>query len=239
MVGRKLTGGEKTGFLNSKRRNIYMSGNGRYFANSDGGKRVYSPKARFISVNGAVRAITARNVIPNKIRPARSAMHPENAKAHRKERAYVRSRAIVPYVSNQNVLAAQALTALKAPRGKSRFSSLAGLAGSGTSRFNALVNAAARAESPSSFASYPIRSPSAWSESPDSTVYNAVAMRKMYKEPTARKPRAQGAVLNDVALRGLFGGKVYSGKYKTDEERREARRTAARRYYEKKKAGRA
>lgn len=240
MAGRRITGGQKTGFLNSKRRNIYISENGRYYANSDGGKRVYAPKARFINVNGTVRALTARNVVPNKIRPARVAMHPENARVHRKERAYVRSRAIVPFVSNENVLAAQTLTALKAPKGTSRFVSLTGLSGLNKTRFNSLVNAAAEAESPSSVESHPISSPSAWAESPNNGVYNAVAMRKLFKQAPAkvRKPRAQAAVLNDVALRGLFGGKVYAGKYKTEEERVAARREAARRYYQKKKAAR-
>ena len=69
----------------------------------------------------------------------------------------------------------------------------------------------------------------------------AGSTRKLFKQtkpPAPRKPRAAAPVMNDVALRGLFGGKVYSGKYKTDDERREARRAAARRYYQKKKAAR-
>jgi hypothetical protein len=41
--------------------------------------------------------------------------------------------------------------------------------------------------------------------------------------------------MNNVALRGLFGGKVYSGKYKTNEERKAAKRAAAARYRAKKK----
>ena len=71
MAGRRLTGGQKTGFLDSKRRNIYMSENGRYYANGADGKRVYAPKARYISVNGSVRSLASSNVVPNKIRAKR------------------------------------------------------------------------------------------------------------------------------------------------------------------------
>jgi hypothetical protein len=63
-------------------------------------------------------------------------------------------------------------------------------------------------------------------------------MRGLFKEPKAvkpRRPRAAAAVLNNVALRGLFGGKVYSGKYKTNEERKAARRASAARYRAKKR----
>lgn len=233
MPGR-LTGGVKSGFMDSKKRNIYVSSNGRYYANGPSG-RVYAPKARYINANGSVRTIVATNAIPNKIRPARIAMAPNAAKARAKERRYVRARAVVPYVPpvnngpnfeplNQNaVLASQALTALKAPRGGSRFASLVNTSRqpAGTSRMQALLNAAARG-----------------GRSPASPVVNAVALRALYRvprAPKARRPRATPAVLNNVALRGLFGGKVYSGKYKTNEERKEARRASAARYRAKKR----
>jgi len=231
----RLTGGVKSGFMDAKKRNIYVSANGRYYANGPSG-RVYAPKARYINANGSVRTIVATNAIPNKIRPARIAMAPNAAKARAAERRYVRARAIVPYVPpvnngpnfeplNQNaVLASQALTALKAPRGGSRFASLVNTSRqpAGTSRMQALLNAAARG-----------------GRSPASPVVNAVALRALYRvprAPKARRPRATPAVLNNVALRGLFGGKVYSGKYKTNEERKAARRESAARYRAKKMA---
>ena len=230
----RLTGGVKSGFMDSKKRNIYVSSNGRYYANGPSG-RVYAPKARYINANGSVRTIVATNAIPNKIRPARIAMAPNAAKARAAERRYVRARAIVPYVPpanngpnfeplNQNtVLASQALTALKAPRGGSRFASLVNTSRqpAGTSRMQALLNAAARG-----------------GRSPASPVVNAVALRALYRAPRApkaRRPRATPAVMNNVALRGLFGGKVYSGKYKTNEERKAARRESAARYRAKKR----
>jgi len=206
MSGRgRLSGGVKTGFLDVKKRNIYVSLNGRYYANGPSG-RVYAPKARFTSANGSVRALHARNNVPNGIRPARLAMAPNNAKARVAERKYVRARAIVPYNapnfiahSPTNVLAAQTLTAMAANRGKSRFSALANLA---------------------ALNSHPI---SAFNNSP-------------YEAPR-RKTRAKtAAVLNNVALRGLFGGKVYGGKYKTNAERKEAARASAARYRAKKRA---
>lgn len=210
MSGRgRLSGGVKTGFLDVKKRNIYVSLNGRYYANGPSG-RVYAPKARFTSANGSVRALHARNNVPNGIRPARLKMAPNNAKARVAERKYVRARAVVPYSdspnftahSPTNVFAAQTLTAMRANKGKSRFSALANLAG---------LN------------SHPS---SAWGNSP---VYNAPALRRKTRAKTA-------AVLNNVALRGLFGGKVYGGKYKTNEERKAAARASAARYRAKKRA---
>lgn len=215
MPGR-LTGGVKSGFMDSKKRNIYVSSNGRYYANGPSG-RVYAPKARYINANGSVRTIVATNAIPNKIRPARIAMAPNAAKARAAERRYVRARAIVPYVppvnngpnfeplSLNNVTAAQALTAMRAGRGTSRRAALMAQANRpGNSRFSSLLAAAAEAPVPRARA----------------------APRRVKTAP----------VLNSVALRGLFGGKVYSGKYKTNEERKAARRESAARYRAKKMA---
>lgn len=219
MPGR-LSDGVKTGFLNMKKRNIYVSANGRYYANGTDGKRVYAPKARYTSANGSVRTIVATNAIPNKIRPARIAMAPNAAKARAAERRYVRARAIVPYappmnngpnfepLSANNVTAAQALTAMRAGRGTSRRAALMAQSNQpGNSRFSSLLKAAANANSFESSAA-----------------------------PKMRKPRAASAVMNSVAMRGLFGGKVYSGKYKTNEERKAARRESAARYRAKKMA---
>jgi len=215
MPGR-LTGGVKSGFMDSKKRNIYVSSNGRYYANGPSG-RVYAPKARYINANGSVRTIVATNAIPNKIRPARIAMAPNAARARAAERRYVRARAIVPYVppvnngpnfeplSLNNVTAAQALTAMRAGRGTSRRAALMAQANRpGNSRFSSLLAAAAEAPVPRARA----------------------APRRVKTAP----------VLNNVALRGLFGGKVYSGKYKTNEERKAARRASAARYRAKKMA---
>jgi len=212
----RLTGGVKSGFMDSKKRNIYVSSNGRYYANGPSG-RVYSPKARYINANGSVRTIVATNAIPNKIRPARIAMAPNAAKARAAERRYVRARAIVPYVppvnngpnfeplSVNNVTAAQALTALRAGRGTSRRTALLAQANRpGNSRFASLLAAAAQAPVP--------------------------------RVRAAPRRVKTAAVLNNVALRGLFGGKVYSGKYKTNEERKAARRESAARYRAKKMA---
>jgi hypothetical protein len=206
----------KSGFMDSKKRNIYVSSNGRYYANGPSG-RVYAPKARYINANGSVRTIVATNAIPNKIRPARIAMAPNAAKARAAERRYVRARAIVPYVppvnngpnfeplSLNNVTAAQALTAMRAGRGTSRRAALMAQANRpGNSRFSSLLAAAAEAPVPRARA----------------------APRRVKTAP----------VLNSVALRGLFGGKVYSGKYKTNEERKAARRESAARYRAKKMA---
>jgi len=216
MPGR-LSDGVKTGFLNMKKRNIYVSANGRYYANGTDGKRVYAPKARYTSANGSVRTIVATNAIPNKIRPARIAMAPNAAKARAAERRYVRARAIVPYappmnngpnfepLSTNNVTAAQALTAMRAGRGTSRRTALMMQANRpGNSRFASLIAAAAQAPVP-----------------------------RIRAAPRRVKT---AAVLNNVALRGLFGGKVYSGKYKTNEERKAARRESAARYRAKKMA---
>lgn len=215
MPGR-LTGGVKSGFMDSKKRNIYVSANGRYYANGPSG-RVYAPKARYINANGSVRTIVATNAIPNKIRPARIAMAPNAAKARAAERRYVRARAIVPYVppvnngpnfeplSVNNVTAAQALTAMRAGRGTSRRAALMAQANRpGNSRFASLIAAAAQAPVP--------------------------------RARAAPRRVKTAAVLNNVALRGLFGGKVYSGKYKTNEERKAARRESAARYRAKKLA---
>jgi hypothetical protein len=150
-------------------------------------------------------------------------MAPNNAKARVAERKYVRARAIVPYVPNfvpinkKSVLAAQTLTAMGAGRGTSRANAMRRFA-SNRGNMNMLANAALN-----------VHPSSAWGNSPsESPVYNAPALRR------ARRAKSN-AVLNSVAMRGLFGGKVYGGKYKTNEERKAAARASAARYRAKKK----
>jgi hypothetical protein len=69
--GRPAVPKSATKFLNSKRRVIYMTANGKYIAKSDKGATVYAPKARFIkSPGGSERSITNSNArIPTAIRP--------------------------------------------------------------------------------------------------------------------------------------------------------------------------
>jgi len=70
MAGRKPVPHHPTKFLNSKRRAIHMTADGKYVAVTDGGKKIYNPKAHYVkSPGGSVRVIsnsTAR--VPTKIR---------------------------------------------------------------------------------------------------------------------------------------------------------------------------
>ena len=78
--GRPAVPKAPTKFLNSKRRVIYMTSEGKYLAKSEKGATVYNPKAKFVKSPGG----TERNVknsaarIPTTIRP----------KAVRKVRSY-------------------------------------------------------------------------------------------------------------------------------------------------------
>ena len=70
-LGRPAIPKAPTKFLNSKRRVIYMTADGKYLAKSAKGATVYGPKARFVKSPGG----TARNVknsaarVPTAIRP--------------------------------------------------------------------------------------------------------------------------------------------------------------------------
>jgi hypothetical protein len=70
MAGRKAVPHHPTKFLNSKRRVIHMTADGKYVAVTDGGKKLYNPKAHFVkSPGGGVHVVsnsTAR--VPTKIR---------------------------------------------------------------------------------------------------------------------------------------------------------------------------
>jgi hypothetical protein len=60
-----------TKFLNSKRRVIYMTSEGKYLAKSEKGATVYNPKAHHVkSPGGTVRTLTnSRARVPTAIRP--------------------------------------------------------------------------------------------------------------------------------------------------------------------------
>jgi hypothetical protein len=69
--GRPAAPKSATKFLNSKRRVIFMTANGKYIAKSEKGATVYQPKARFVkSPGGTVRSVSSSNArIPTAIRP--------------------------------------------------------------------------------------------------------------------------------------------------------------------------
>ena len=70
MAGRKAVPHHPTKFMNSKRRVIHMTADGKYVAVTDGGKKIYNPKAHYVkSPGGGVHVVsnsTAR--VPTKIR---------------------------------------------------------------------------------------------------------------------------------------------------------------------------
>jgi len=70
MAGRKAVPHHPTKFLNSKRRVIHMTADGKYVAVSDGGKKVYNPKAHYVkSPGGTIRvAHNSSARVPTKIR---------------------------------------------------------------------------------------------------------------------------------------------------------------------------
>jgi hypothetical protein len=69
--GRPAIGKAPTKFLNSKRRVIYMTADGKYIAKSEKGGTVYGPKARFVkSPGGTERSIANSSArVPTAIRP--------------------------------------------------------------------------------------------------------------------------------------------------------------------------
>ena len=69
--GRPAVGKAPTKFLNSKRRVIYMTADGKYIAKSEKGGTVYGPKARFVkSPGGTERVVSNSNAyVPTAIRP--------------------------------------------------------------------------------------------------------------------------------------------------------------------------
>ena len=108
--GRPAVPKSATKFMNSKRRVIFMTADGKYVAKSEKGTTVYNPKARFVkSPGGTVRSVSSSNArIPTAIRP----------KMVRKVRSN-RGKARAPYA----VVRAGALPALFSPvakRGRGR-----------------------------------------------------------------------------------------------------------------------
>jgi len=81
--GRPALHASPTGFLNAKRRVIYHTSSGKYYAKAAGGKPVYNPKAKFHKSPGGTERATkyVKNLlrVPSPIRP----------KFTRKERADV------------------------------------------------------------------------------------------------------------------------------------------------------
>ena len=69
--GRPAVPKSATKFMNSKRRVIFMTSDGKYIAKSEKGGTVYNPKARFVkSPGGTVRNVAASNArVPTAIRP--------------------------------------------------------------------------------------------------------------------------------------------------------------------------
>ena len=69
--GRPAVPKAPTKFLNSKRRVIYMTAEGKYLAKSEKGATVYNPKAKFVkSPGGTERSVSNSNArIPTAIRP--------------------------------------------------------------------------------------------------------------------------------------------------------------------------
>ena len=70
-AGRPAIPKSATKFLNSKRRVIYMTSNGKYVAKSDKGQTVYNPKARFVKSPGGTERKLANSSarVPTAIRP--------------------------------------------------------------------------------------------------------------------------------------------------------------------------
>ena len=99
-----------TKFLNSKRRVIYRTAEGKYFAKSEKGTMVYKPKARFVKSPGGTERVVSNSkaFVPTAIRP----------KAVRKPRSN-RGKARGAY-AGVKAGALMALFSPKAPRGRGR-----------------------------------------------------------------------------------------------------------------------
>lgn len=99
--GRPAIGKAPTKFLNSKRRVIYMTADGKYIAKSEKGGTVYGPKARFVKSPGG----TERNVanssarIPTAIRPKAVRKPRSNRGKARGARAGVKAGALMALFS--------------------------------------------------------------------------------------------------------------------------------------------
>jgi len=88
--GRPAAPKAPTKFLNSKRRTIYMTANGKYIAKSEKGATVYNPKARHVkSPGGTVRSLLNSGArVPTAIRPKMTRARRSNSGKARGPRAY-------------------------------------------------------------------------------------------------------------------------------------------------------
>ena len=88
--GRPAAPKAPTKFLNSKRRTIYMTSNGKYIAKSEKGATVYNPKARHVkSPGGTVRSLLNSGArVPTAIRPKAIRARRSNSGKARGPRAY-------------------------------------------------------------------------------------------------------------------------------------------------------
>jgi hypothetical protein len=91
--GRKPVPKAPTKFLNSKRRVIYMTAEGKYLAKSDKGATVYNPKAKYVkSPGGTERVLTNSQArVPTAIRPKMMRKVRSNAGKKRGPRAGVKA----------------------------------------------------------------------------------------------------------------------------------------------------
>ena len=91
--GRKPVPKAPTKFLNSKRRVIYMTSEGKYLAKSEKGATVYNPKAHHVkSPGGTVRTVTnSKARVPTAIRPKMMRTKRSNAGKKRGPRAGVKA----------------------------------------------------------------------------------------------------------------------------------------------------
>ena len=79
-----------TKFLNSKRRVIYRTAEGKYFAKSEKGAMVYKPKARFVKSPGGTERVVSNSkaFVPTAIRPKAVRKVRANSGKARGPRAY-------------------------------------------------------------------------------------------------------------------------------------------------------
>jgi hypothetical protein len=90
-----------TKFMNSKRRVIYMTANGKYVAKSEKGATVYGPKARYVkSPGGTERSLANSSTsVPSAIRPKMVRKVRSNRGKARGARAGVKAGALVALFS--------------------------------------------------------------------------------------------------------------------------------------------
>jgi hypothetical protein len=86
--GRPAVPKAPTKFLNSKRRVIYMTAEGKYLAKSEKGATVYNPKARYVKSPGGTERVLANSHarVPTAIRP--KATRKRRSDAGKKRGAY-------------------------------------------------------------------------------------------------------------------------------------------------------